>query len=70
MFWLIERWEKGPSEMGEEIEIIKNSQKLASKKEGIPIAERWKALAGTIRITLHHCGHDEVPFKPCIREEV
>ena len=70
MFWIIERWEKEPSEMGEEIEIIKNTQEVASREEGIPITERWKDIAGTIRITLHHCGHDEVPFKPCIREEV
>ena len=70
MFWIIERWEKKPSETGEEIEIIKNSQKIASRKEGILIAKGWKDVAGMIRVTLHRCGHDEIPFRPCIREEV
>ena len=72
MFWIIERWEKETfsPEIGEEIEIIKNTEKIASRKEGILIAERWKDIAGTIRVTLHHCGHDEVPFKPCTREGV
>ena len=70
MFWIIEHWEKKPSETGEEVEIIKNTQRIARRKEGILIAKRWKDIAGTIRVTLHHCGHDEAPFKPCIREEV
>ena len=70
MFWLIEHWEKQPSEMGEEIEIIKDTQKIASREESMLIAEGWKDIAGTIRVTLHHCGHDEVPFKPCTREKV
>ena len=56
--------------MGEEVEIIKDTQKIARRQERIPIAERWKDIVGTVRVTLHHCGHDEVPFKPCIREEI
>ena len=70
MFWIVERWKKEPSEMREEIEIIKNTQEVASRKKGILITEGWKDIAEAIRVTLHHCGHDEVPFKPCIREEV
>ena len=70
MFWIIERWEKEPSEIAKEGEqVIEETQKVVSRKAGILIAKEWKDITGTIRVTLHRCGHDEVPFKPCIREE-
>ena len=71
MFWIIERWGKEPSKIADEwVEVIEGTQKIVSREAGMLIARKWKDIAGTIRVTLHHCRHDEIPYKPCIREEV
>jgi len=68
---IVERWtvERDPI-TNEEVEVIQDSAEVRSIDEARELAEKYRTMQDTVRVTLHYCYHDEDPSKPCIREEI
>ena len=64
---IIERWaEEENKETGEKVEVIKEQKEVKNEEEAKKVAEEWKQLKDTKRVTLHYCHHEE--GKPCERK--
>jgi len=67
MKYIVERWvEEEDKEMGEKVLRIAEEKEVKSEEEARQVAEEWKELKDTKRVTLHYCRHDE--GKPCERK--
>ena len=61
MKYIVERWvEEEDKEMEEKV------LRIAEEKEAKKVAEEWKQLEDTKRVTLHYCRHEE--GLPCERK--
>ena len=67
MKYIVERWVEGlDEEMGEKVLRIAEEREVKDEEEAKKVAEEWKQLEDTKRVTLHYCRHDE--GKPCERK--
>ena len=68
MKYIVERWVEGlDEEMGEKVLRIAEEKEVKDEKEAKKVAEEWKKLKDTKRVTLHYCFHDLPEPKPCKR---
>ena len=66
---IVERWvEEEIEETGEKVEVIAEQKEVKNEEEAKQVAEEWKKLEDTKKVTLHYCYHDE--GKPCERVEI
>jgi len=64
---IVERWvEEEDKEMGEKVLRIAEEKEIKDEEEAKKVAEEWKQLEDTKRVTLHYCRHDE--GKSCERK--
>ena len=69
MKYIVERWvEEEDEEIGEKVLRIAEEKEVKDKEEAKKVAEEWKQLEDTKRVTFHICRHEE--GKPCTREEI
>jgi len=67
MKYIVERWvEEEDKELGEKVLRIAGQKEVKDEEEAKKMAEEWKQLKDTKRVTLHYCRHDE--GKPCERK--
>jgi len=67
MKYIVERWiEEEDRETGEKVLKIAEEKEVKDEAEAKKVAEEWKQLENTKRVTLHYCRHEE--GKPCERK--
>ena len=66
---IVERWVEGKDEeTGEIVEVIAEEKEVENEEEAKKVAEEWKKLEDTKKVTLHYCYHEE--GEPCKRVEL
>ena len=67
MKYIVERWiEEEDRETGEKVLKIAEEKEVKDEEEAKKLAEEWKQLEDTKRVTLHYCRHEE--GLPCERK--